>query len=191
VFSAKLHKLQRDAQASQVISVPPVAAQAAVTAAGYTRLKSALQACSDLAGRAQVALIGLAAQCRATEGFLYYMSENGPCCVAALGSQRVPTAEIERGVCEYIEAEASRESAYTQDSSESETVSQISVLLESNLHPVLLSHYAAQGGYAITGLALLAMGSKRTVSAAHEMAAQVSRLSVELGDSLPVIVQTE
>jgi hypothetical protein len=191
VFSAKLHKLQRDAQASRVISVRPVAAQAAVTAAGYTRLKSALQACSDLAGRAQVALIGLAAQCRATEGFLYYMTENGPRCVAALGSQRAPTAEIERGVCEYIAAETSGENAYTQDGSEPKTVSQISVLVESSMYPVLLSHYVEQGGYAITGLALLVMGPNRTLSAAHELAAQVSRLSAELGDSLPVMVQME
>jgi hypothetical protein len=191
VFAAKLHKLQREAQASQLVSVRPVAAQAAVAAAGYTRLKSALLACNDLAGRAQVALIGLAAQCRATEGFLYYIGESGPRCVASLGPQRVPAAAIDRGALDFISAETSGESAYTQDGSDVEPVSQITALVEANMQPILLSHYAAQGGYAITGLALLVLGPNRMLSSAHEMAGQVSRLSVELGDALPVLVQID
>jgi hypothetical protein len=191
MFAAKLHKLQRDARARQAVTMPPMAAQAAVTAVGHTRLKSALQACSDLAARGQVALIALAAQCRATEGYLYYMGADGPFCVASLGPQRVPPVSIDIGVSNYIEAETSGEGASTQDSTEMESDSQASALIQANLHPVLISHYAAQGGYTITGLALFGNGPNRRFLAAREMAAHVSRLSVELGDSLPVLVQQD
>jgi hypothetical protein len=90
-------------------------------------------------------------------------------------------------VREYVTTETQGHDASTGPATETEVRTDWTALGEAFYRPVLLSHYA-DTGYAITGIAVFAVSPGQRFVYPSEVAAQLSRLSVESGDVIPIVV---
>jgi hypothetical protein len=177
-IAAKLHKLKREAQRKQLIAAP--------THEGLSQqsMKSKLMTCSGAAERAHVMLAVLAASAGASEGFLYLISERGPGWVASVGSRATPSEALDRLAREFITAQTVGELDVTADIAPEEGTIEWTTLGESSYQPMLLSHYSDNGAHIVTGLLVLRVNADKKF-VRSEFATQMSRVAVELGDSVP------
>jgi hypothetical protein len=181
--SAKLQRLTREAQQRKVISEAPMRDGARNLPATTIRVR--LNACSDAAERARVALTLLAQRSGATVGHLYQLRGDVPMLTASLGAQE-PDATLADLVQEYIAAEAS---ADTQATSVTEVVTHTGPAFDQgSFRPVLLSHYV-DGRCVITGMAVFIHRPDRPFAHPIELATQLSEMAQDAGDAtgLPVI----
>ena len=178
-LGAKLHRLKREAQRKRLISVPDSEAQFS-----QQSVKSKLLKCGGAAERAQVMLAVLAASCGASAGFLYLVGERGPHWVASVGARAAPPEALDRLACEYIQAQAVSELDVTADVPPEQTTTEWTTLGDASYQPMLLSHYTDAGVHVVTGLLVLLVNSDKTFMRS-EFATQMSRVAVEIGDSVP------
>lgn len=176
-LSAKLHRLRREAQRKRLIATP-------TTELSPQSIKSKLLTCGGAAERAHVMLAVLAASCGASEGFLYLMNEQGPVWVASVGARAAPPEALDLLAREYIAAQSASDSDATLDVPPEEVTTEWTTLGEASYQPMLLSHYTDTGEYIVTGLLVLLVNSNRKFIRS-EFATEMSRVAVELGDSVP------
>jgi hypothetical protein len=181
---AKTRRLERDAQKKQLAPVQAPMEAAAPRGIASTILKSKLRACADADARARVALKVLADQSGATDGVLYRVAEDGPICVASIGSLE-PGEALHAMVREYIAGETHGHEATTGSEIDTEIRTEWTQFGDASFRPVLLSHYT-EAGYAITGLAVFALAADQPFVYPGEAAAQLSRIAVESGDATAI-----
>jgi hypothetical protein len=180
VTSAKLHKLRREAERRQLADLLPSLAHAPATV--HTQLKSQLQSCDGPLERAQLELSLLAQHSGAKEGFLYRVTEAGPHWIAALGLRATPPEALELMVRDYVDGETQGQGDTTDESAELETATQWTAFDELMYRPVLLSHYLDDGRYVITGLCVFVIQSGQEFRYPGDLATQMSRLDLDMGD---------
>ena len=178
-LAAKLHRLKREAQRKQLIAAPHLESQLS-----QQSIKSKLLTCSGAAERAHVMLAVLAASCGASEGFLYLVSERGPAWVASVGARAAPPEALDRLAREYIAAQTVSEVDVTVDVPPEEATTEWTTLGDASYQPMLLSHYTETGSHVVTGLLVLLVHPDRKF-VRSEFATQMSRVAVEIGDSVP------
>jgi hypothetical protein len=178
-LAAKLHRLKREAQRKQLIEAPHLESQLS-----QQSIKSKLLTCSGAAERAHVMLAVLAASCGASEGFLYLVGERGPAWVASVGARAAPLEALDRLAREYIAAQAVSELDVTVDVPPEEATTEWTTLGEASYQPMLLSHYTDAGVHVVTGLLVLLVNPDRKI-VRSEFATQLSRVALEIGDSVP------
>ena len=178
-LAAKLHKLRREAQRKQLIAAPVLDSQLS-----QQSIKSKLLTCSGAAERAHVMLAVLAASCGASEGFLYLVTERGPAWVASVGARAAPPEALDRLAREYIAAQTVIEQDVTADLPPEEATTEWTTLGDASYQPMLLSHYTDSGSHVVTGLLVLLVHPDRKF-VRSEFATQMSRVAVEIGDSVP------
>jgi hypothetical protein len=178
-LGVKLHRLKREAQRKRLIAPPQAESQLS-----QQSIKSKLLTCSGAAERAQVMLAVLAASCGGSEGFLYLVNERGPEWVASVGARAAPPEALDRLAREYIAAQSANEMDVTADVPPEEATTEWTTLGDASYQPMLLSHYTETGSYVVTGLLVLLVNpDKKFVRS--EFATQLSRVAVEIGDSVP------
>jgi len=178
-LGSKLHRLKREAQRKQLIAAPHLESQLS-----QQSIKSKLLTCSGAAERAHVMLAVLAASCGGSEGFLYLVSERGPSWVASVGARAAPPEALDRLAREFIAAQTVSELDVTADVPPEEATTEWTTLGEASYQPMLLSHYTDAGSHVVTGLlVMLVHPDKKFVRS--EFATQMSRVAVEIGDSVP------
>jgi hypothetical protein len=158
--------------------------------AGATVIQQRLKGCEDAEHRAMAALSLLAEHSGANEGFLYQIREDVPHWAASLGARTTPSEALHAMVREYVAAETQGRDATTGAATETEVRTDWTAFGEAFYRPVLLSHYV-DTGYAITGIAVFAVGPGQRFVYPSEVAAQLSRLAVESGDVVPMVVREE
>jgi hypothetical protein len=181
-LSAKLQRLTREAQQRKVIAEAPM--REGARNLPTTTIRVRLNACSDAAERARVALALLAQRSGATEGHLYQLRGDVPTLVASIGG-REPDATLADIVQEYIAAEVS---ADTQATGMTEVVTSAPAVGATLFRPVLLSH-DVDGRSVITGIAVFLHALDRPFVHPAELAALISEMAQDAGDAtgLPVI----
>jgi len=183
-LSAKCQKLKRDAQRKQIVPAAPQVDPAVQRAIAQTMFQSKLRSCRGPVERAELMLALLAERSGSTEGFLYRATESGPLWVATLGPHE-PSKALEAMVHEYLAGELRGHQLTTGDNAEVHT--QWSAFGEALHRPVLLSHYG-EHGYVITGLAVFSVSANEAFTYPTDIAALVSRMSMEAGDVTGLIV---
>jgi hypothetical protein len=178
-LGAKLHRLKREAQRKQLIAAPSLESQLS-----QQSVKDKLLTCSGAAERAHVMLAVLAASCGASEGFLYLVGERGPLWVASVGARAAPPEALDRLAREFIAAQTSNELDVTADVPADESTTEWTTLGDASYQPMLLSHYTDSGKHIVTGLLVLLVNADRKF-VRSDFATQMSRVAVEIGDSVP------
>jgi hypothetical protein len=181
---AKTRRLKRDAQKSQLATTQGPIQVSMQRGIAVTVLKSKLRSCSDAEARANLALQMLAEQSGATDGILYRVTADGPVWVATVGELE-PTEALHAMAREYIAGETHGHDTSTGSDLDTELRTEWTAFGEASFRPVLLSHYV-DSGYAITGLAVLAVALNQPFVYPGETATHLSRMAVESGDAVAI-----
>jgi tRNA A-37 threonylcarbamoyl transferase component Bud32 len=181
-LSAKLQKLKREAQKRQLVSQAPRLHNAQRNAAN---IDSRLRASGDAAARARDILSLLAEHSGAVEGYLFQIRHDGPTWVASLRTGE-PDDVLHAMVREYVMAEV-QANAQSTGASELAVQTDWTAFGEALYRPVLLSHFG-EAGCTITGVAVFVVSPGRPFAHPGEIATQVSRMTLEVGDVTGLIV---
>jgi hypothetical protein len=115
------------------------------------------------------------------------VSAEGPVLVAAVGKHGKPPENLNALVREYLAGETGEAGATTGDITDTTHRTDWSVLGQVLYRPVLLSHYV-DAGFAITGIAVFAVGPEQQFSYPRDAAIQLSQLAVDMGDVTSLVV---
>jgi hypothetical protein len=107
--------------------------------------------------------------------------------VAAVGRQSKPPESLNAMVRDYIAGESGEGGTTTGEVTETTHRTDWTVLGEALYRPVLLSHYVDEG-FAITGLAVFAVGPEQQFSYPRDAAIQLSQLAADMGDVTSLVV---